>query len=168
MDNNFNWGDDIIDSRNIINRFDELEDEYDSLVEELEDAKDELMAHRVDNLDFVENEDDPLVMAVADAQKNLDEFNQSFDRDELDTLRSIISEGEKSPDWFQGETLVRDSYFTEYIKELINDCYEMPEEVKSGNWPWKHMSINWEDAAEEAKADYFTIEIEGNTYYIRA
>jgi len=168
MKTNFNWGDDIIDSRDIITRFEELEDEYDELVNALEDAKDELMAHRMDNLDFVENEDEPLVMAVTEAQDALDEFNQSFDKDELDTLREVIEQGEDSPDWSYGETLIRGSYFTDYITDLIKDCYEMPKEMDSGKWPYNHLQMDWESAAEEAKIDYSTIEVDGETYYIRS
>jgi hypothetical protein len=165
MSANFDWGDDIIDSRDVITRLEEFQDEFDLLESALEDAKDDLMAHRMDNLDFVENEDEPLVMAVEEAQEALDQFNQSFDKDELDTLVEVNRDAEHAPDWIYGTSLILESYFTDYIKDLIGDCYEEPKGLDS--WPWNNMSMDWEAAAEEAKVDYFDIEVEGYTYFIR-
>ena len=165
MSANFDWGDDIIDSRDVIARLEEFQDEFDLLESALEDAKDELMAHRMENLDFVENEDEPLVMAVDEAQEALDQFNQSFDKDELDTLVEVNNDADHAPDWIHGTPLIRESYFTDYIKDLIGDCYEEPKGLDS--WPWNNMTMDWEAAAEEAKADYFDVEVEGYTYFIR-
>jgi hypothetical protein len=165
MSANFDWGDDIIDSRDVIARLEEFQDEFDLLESALEDAKDELMAHRMENLDFVENEDEPLVMTVDEAQEALDQFNQSFDKDELDTLVEVNRSAEDAPDWIHGTPLILESYFTDYIKDLIGDCYEEPKGLDS--WPWNNMTMDWEAAAEEAKADYFDVEVEGYTYFIR-
>lgn len=75
--------------------------------------------------------------------------------------------GESSPDWSYGETLIREDYFTKYIEELIDDCYEIPKEMNSGEWPWRHMTIDYEAAAEEAKQDYMELNYDGVTYFIR-
>jgi len=69
-------------------------------------------------------------------------------------------------DWYP-VTLIAESYFVEYITELIHDCYEMPKEMHSGNWPYRHMTIDYAAAADEAKGDYSEIEIEGATYFYR-
>ena len=53
------------------------------------------------------------------------------------------------------------------VEELIDDCYELPKEFKSGEWPWRHMKIDFEAAAEEAKQDYTSVEFFGITYWIR-
>lgn len=89
-------------------------------------------------------------------------------RDELSTLRKLAKDAEDSPDWQYGETLIRESYFTDYIEQLIDDCYEMPKELKSGGWPYRHMTIDYKAAAEEAKADYTEVDFDGITYLIRA
>jgi predicted nuclease with TOPRIM domain len=174
MKNDFNWGDDIIDSRDIIAKYEELQDEYDGLVGYLEEAQEDLK-------EFIEIADEELTEknkdfeekcasfreAIQDAQEALDQFNQSFEKDELDTLQEVISQGENSPDWNHGEGLIHDSYFTDYTKDLIKDCWELPKEIEEGCWPWNHMEMDWEGAAEEAKSDYFDIEVDGNTYWIR-
>jgi len=39
--------------------------------------------------------------------------------------------------------------------------------MTSGDWPWRHMSIDYEAAADEAKSDYTEINAGGETYWIR-
>lgn len=173
MKTNFNWGDDIINSRDIIARHEELQDERFSLVESLEEAKENFEDFlKVADEELKENDDfedrcASFREAINDAQDALNEFDQSFDRDELDLLTEVISQGEDSPDWSYGEGLIKDSYFTDYITDLINDCYELPKGMTSGDWPWRHMSMDYEAAAEEAKGDYTEINAGGETYWIR-
>jgi hypothetical protein len=89
------------------------------------------------------------------------------DAAELATLRALADEAESAPDWSHGETLIRRSYFVDYISELINDCYEMPKEMNSGQWPYRHMSIDYEAAANEAEQDYMSVDFDGQEYLIR-
>jgi hypothetical protein len=86
---------------------------------------------------------------------------------ELAALEKLAEEASGSPDWNYGETLIRESYFTDYIEQLIGDCYEMPRELSSGEWPWRHVTVDYEAAAEEAKADYIECDFDGETYLIR-
>jgi hypothetical protein len=166
MKTTFNWGDNEIDSRSIIERHEELQEEFNALVESFEEAKLELETIGGSESSLAEFQD--AENKVGEAQEALDQFNQSFDKDELDTLTQVIAEGEDSPDWNHGETLINVNHFTRYIKDLIDDCYEMPEEFKSDKWPYNHMHMDWEAAAEEAAADYFEINVDGSTYYIRS
>lgn len=88
--------------------------------------------------------------------------------EKLEELRSLAAQCDHVSDWNHGETLIRESHFTVYIEQLIDDCYEMPKEMKSENWPWRHMSVDFEAAAEEAKGDYIEVTFWGETYFIRA
>lgn len=181
MKTTFNWGDDIIDSRDIIARHEELQDEFDSLTNTLDEANRELSdffqeeGNDPDSKDeddesiaFFERKLKELHEAVDEAQEALDDFNQSFDKDELDTLTEVIRQGEDSPDWSYGEGLIHESHFTEYAEQLANDVCEFPKEFQSGQWPFNHMKIDWESAAEELQSDYFDISVGGETYFIRA
>jgi len=164
---NFNWGDTTIDSRDIITRHEELQEEYDALVENLEEAASEFrFLSNSDESSLAEYQDAENTFALA--QNAFDEFNEYDNKEELDLLNEVIAQGEDSPDWSYGEVLINESYFTEYTKDLIDDCYDFPSEFTDGKWPWNHMNMDWEAAAEEAKADYTTIEVGGETYYIRA
>jgi hypothetical protein len=123
---------DVIDSRDVIARLDELESCRD------------------------DHETDPTGGHFSDE-----------DAAELAALRALADEAEDSPDWIHGETLIRRSYFVDYIAELINDCYEMPKEMNSGQWPYRHMTIDYEAAANEAEQDYMTVDFDGVEYLIR-
>lgn len=132
----------VIDSRDIIARIAELESE-------MEDAKGDWSG-----------------ASELDMPKELKEWEDE-NAAELDALRNLADEADCSPDWKYGETLIRESYFVEYIEELIDECYEMPKEINSGDWPWRHITIDYEAAADEAKADYIAVDFDGVTYYIR-
>jgi len=99
MKTKFNWGDDIIDSRDIITRHEELQDERFSLVEALEEAKENFEDFLKDADEELKEDDDfedrcaSFREAINDAQEALNEFDQSFDRDELDLLTEVRSEG---------------------------------------------------------------------------
>lgn len=172
---NFSWGDETIDSRDIIARYDELTEEYNDLKEAVDYAFNELKVYQetppdeTDEDGVVEdynNEVDTLTQELADANVSIGEWENDY-LDEFEMLMNIINQGEDSPDWSYGETLIHENYFTDYTEELVNDCYEMPKEFNEGKWPWNHMTMDWESAAYEAKADYLTIEANGETYYIR-
>lgn len=114
---------DIIDSRDVIERIAELE-------ELLEDPE-------------VEDHDD---------------LTQ-----ELDVLNALRDEAQGyASDWEYGETLVRDSFFTHYAKELAEDIGAIN---PNAAWPLSH--IDWEAAAEELKQDYTEVDFDGVTYWIR-
>jgi len=167
MKTNFNWGDDIIDSRDIIARHEELQDEYNNLLEALEEASIAVDRMR-ENCETFNQENtkifERLQEELVEAQEALNEFNSSFDKDELDTLTEVISQGESSPDWSYGETLIREEYFRTYAEELADDTCERPKELDQ--WPWRH--IDWDAAAEELKNDYSQINVDGETYFIRS
>ncbi len=88
-------------------------------------------------------------------------------QEELDALTGVAEQASDCSDWQYGETLIRHTYFTDYIKELIRDGYPMPKELNSGEWPWRHVTVDYEAAAAEAQADYTEIDFDGVTYFIR-
>ncbi len=62
-----------------------------------------------------------------------------------------------------------DSYFTAYTEELVNDCYEFPPKgMDGGKWPFCHMTLDWDAAAEALKADYTSLEFDGVAYWGRS
>jgi hypothetical protein len=131
----------MIDSRDVIARIEELENEQSDLVQQLSDGE------------------------ITEAEMI------AFDEDkgrELDALRELAAEAESSPDWIHGEQLIRASYFVQYITELIDDCYDLPKELTSGDWPYRHITIDFEAAAKEAEQDYNSVDFDGVEYLIRA
>jgi len=88
---------------------------------------------------------------------------------ELETLKALAEQGEQeSTDWRHGETLVHRRYWVDFTAETIHDCYTMPKEWQSGEWPFRHMTIDYEAAAQELETDYASIYFDGHEYLIRS
>ncbi len=138
MRNDISTSDNTIDSRDVIARVEELTGERDSYNDE----------HEADDTSWAKA--------------------FPMEAEELEELEKLAAEAEKSPDWLHGETLINEDYFTDYIEELIKDCYEMPKAMESGEWPWRHMTMDYEAAAKEAKVDYMEVSFRGVTFLIRA
>ena len=83
--------------------------------------------------------------------------------DELEALKGLADEAEGSPDWEYGEALIRDSYFEAYAQELAEDIGAV-----SSDQSWPNYCIDWERAARDLQVDYFTVEFDGATYWIRS
>ena len=88
---------------------------------------------------------------------------------ELTDLKSFLHEAvQYNSDADEGEIIIAESYFVDYIREIIYDCYALPKELTSGEWPYRHITINYEAAAEEARADYAELTFRGRNFYILA
>ena len=164
--------DDVIDSRDIIERIDELTGDFQALVDDIEAAETDeeremafsaLSAWLIRHTNTVPD----LKTTEEIAFDDVSEWAESDDAHELKALLALADEAECSPGWSYGETLIHEDYFTDYIEELINDCYELPKEFNSGDWPWRHMTIDYVAAADEAKQDYMEVNFDGASYYIR-
>jgi hypothetical protein len=131
--------DDIIDSRDIIERIDELRDERDSAADGWEPGSDE-----------------PKPQALAD-------WEASDEAAELKTLEAVASDGEGYGDWDHGETLIRETYFIEYAQQLAEDIGAIDPKAS-----WPNGCIDWEKAADELRVDYTEVDFDGVTYLMRA
>ena len=178
--------DDTIDSRDIIARFEELESDLDDLKRAVEDAEEALVDAQSDLKGAAED----LTAAVDDleveqAEKDIQDLNGKIedleaalklaegelqdwdDRDEYEALEKLIAEASTCADWQHGAQLIRETYFVDYIEELIDDCYDLPKELTSGEWPYRHITVDYEAAAEEVKSDYTEVDFDGVTYLVR-
>ena len=128
--------DDVIDSRDVIERIEELE----------------AIVLPIHNVETGEDELDPSV--TDDERKDATA--------ELDALKTLADEAEGyCPDWKYGATLVRYSYFTEYARELLEDCGDLPKNLPS------YIEIDWDATARNIRQDYTSVEFDGVTYWVR-
>jgi len=82
---------------------------------------------------------------------------------ELWLLQVLAVEGKQdAEEWEDGATLIRESYFQEYVMELAEDIEAIP---NFNTWP--ATCIDWEQAARELQVDYTEIEWNGVTYWVR-
>ena len=129
--------DNIIDSRDVIARIEELETEQAALVEQLS------------NGEITESE-----MVAFDKVEGA----------ELDSLRELAEQAEGySPDWQYGATLIIESYFVEYCQQLVEDMGDIPSNLPS----YLADNIDWEGVANDLSVDYTQVEFDGVTYYVR-
>lgn len=135
--------DDVIDSRDIITRIEELENEREDMESGIEQAEDP------DDKEF--------------ARAALKDWDADY-ADELRALRSLAEDAEPyCADWRYGATLIRDSYFEEYTMELAEEICGIP---GTASWPLTH--INWEAAVNELKIDYTEVDFDGVSYWARS
>lgn len=85
-----------------------------------------------------------------------------FDKEELVALRALAEEASASPDWTYGETLIRDSYFEDYAREMAEDLGLISSDTK-----WPATCIDWEEAARELQADYTRVDFDGVDFWIQ-
>jgi MoxR-like ATPase len=84
------------------------------------------------------------------------------DAAELEALQRLAEEAEGyAADWHHGEVLIRDDYFTDYTRELLEDCGMIPRDLPS----W--VEIDWEATARNVRTDYTAVDFDGVTYWIR-
>ena len=134
--------DSVIDSRDIIERIDELQAERDRWIGERTEAETWSPEWRA---------------AVEEWAAAYPEEGAEFAA--LDALASEASG--YADDWSYGVTLIRDDYFTDYARELLEDCGTIPRDLPA----W--VEIDWEATARNVRADYTGVEFDGVTYWVR-
>lgn len=115
--------------------------------------------------DSISNRDDLIDSRDVIARVEELEDNEERDEDEeeeLTALRALAEEAAGCGDWEHGETLIRDSYFEDYARELADDLGL----IKDAGWPYT--CIDWGKAATDLQIDYTSVEFDGVTYWLRS
>lgn len=157
---------DVIDSRDIIARIEELHGDRAALVADIEAAK-EAGEELVNDTENPEPEQAEYASSLAIAERALSDWDASDDASELRALEALAEQCAGYGDWEYGEALINRDHFVTYTQELIDDCYELPKGSKEEKWPFNHMSIDWESAARELEHDYMSVDFDGAEYLMR-
>jgi uncharacterized protein (UPF0335 family) len=159
--------DEIIDSRYVIERIEELEDERDTLVEDIKESLDEFEEHAGESYDEATVgrivDDAKLVVleaSILERRATLVEWDD--DNGELKELKELASGCSDYSDWKDGVMLIRDNYFETYAQQFAEDTGAIPKDL---SWPACH--IDWEAACESLQQDYTAVEWDGVTYWYR-
>ncbi len=162
MSNSISNHQDIIDSRDVIQRFEELTEEHVDLAHRVQEAEANVRHHHDGELD--EHGDYPEHAELRECRSALDDW-EADNLDELETLRELNRQGEDyAADWRHGETLIRDSYFERYAEEL---AYDIGAIDGKATYDWPLNCIDWAQAARELQQDYTQIDFDGVTYWVR-
>lgn len=136
--------DDVIDSRDVIDRIVELSDRREALQEEFDaDPANE-------GVDF-----DNWVCNQTDWSRE--------EQEELDALKALAEEAAGyAPDWRYGATLIREDYFYDsYAEQLCKDIGAIPSDMPD------YIVIDWDATAKNLVVDYTEVDFDGETYLIR-
>lgn len=173
--------DDVIDSREVIDRIAELEEElegaYDAAVEEEREAlcaqwqgllgSEAVFEERYPTADDFVDERSKLDTLTweewVQAELEAGRFEHESNWNDLKALRELEEEASGCADWKYGEALIRDSHFRDYAEQLADDIGAIPD-----NAAWPNNCIDWERAARELQMDYTAVDYGGVTYFIRS
>ena len=151
----YSFTDDVIDVRDLIERYEELEDEL-SAITDIEDE--------IESLDPEEDKEEIRIAKenLEAKQKELEDEQEEFEQlqEILDELKGNGGDEKWRGDWYP-ITLINSDYFTEYTEELLKDCGYIPKDLPS----W--IVIDWEETADNVKVDYQSIDIGEEEYYYR-
>jgi len=184
MANEVDNSEDIIDSRDVIARIDELEadiesweedlgdhrieiEDKESEIEELEDKSQELDDEKdAGEIAEIENAVDSLRSEIQELEDNIRVIENDIEEanEELKPIKSLADDAESyAPDWSYGAALIHDSYFEEYAKELVQDIGDLPQDIPS----YIENNIDWEGVASDIQIDYASVDFDGVEYWIR-
>lgn len=135
----FDLSDNVLDTRDLKMRLDELEVIY-SLSREADDDTSEMDAEE-----------------RQDAQDEYEEVREEH------TMLSEFWGAYSETEWEYGCAMVNENYFTAYAEEMAGDLYGS--QVTDAVWPFNH--IDWDEAADALKDDYSEVELDGTTFYVR-
>ena len=134
-------GDNIIDSRDVIKRLEELKSEFDSYIEELTEWGEDSSVTEVEFNDL-----------NAWMLENAEEYK---------TLQQLNEDGENyASDWIHGATLILDEHFVTYAEQLASDIGMVDDENSMSQY------IDWEKFANDLKADYTEIDAACYEYWV--
>ena len=78
-------------------------------------------------------------------------------RERLDMLSELLSEADN----YGCDYLVNDSYFEEYVQDLLEDCGDIPRDLPH------YIVIDWDATAKNIQMDYTAFEFDGATFWGR-
>lgn len=139
---------DTLDTRDLNERLEELA-ALETAVKEAREALDNL------NADAPEEEREAAESAIDAARLDFGDDGE----EELAALRDL--ENEIGREWRHGVTLIPESKFTGYCQELLQDIGDLPKDLPG------YLVIDWDATADNIRADYSTVEWDGDTYLFR-
>ena len=80
--------------------------------------------------------------------------------DILDELKGYGGDEQWRGDWYP-VTLVADHHFTDYAREMLEDCGTIPRDLP--DW----VEIDWQATARNVRTDYAPADVDGRTYWYR-
>jgi hypothetical protein len=105
------------------------------------------------------------VVSSLDIIARIEELKEQGDLDdnesaELVALQKFEKDYDYVDDWNYGAHFIAEEYFTEYVKDMLNDCGTIPRDLPD------YVAIDWEETADNIRCDYADAEFNGVSYYV--
>jgi hypothetical protein len=151
---------DILDVRSLIERIEELEAEREQLQDHVDACEDAYNYH-----DSEDTQSTPEWEELKTARAQLQEWDNGPENEERVSLMTIMEDlrGAGGDEQWRGDwypiTLIRGSYFEEYMDQLIDDIGDIPRDLPA------YMRIELDYSM--LQQDYTSIDIDGVDYWYR-
>ena len=145
-----------LDTRDLDKRLDELR----ALRDAVADAQLELREAESDPEHHTEGSD--AAERFNQAENAFDAADAEFGTDEQEELAELEELESEVSEWSDGNILIPESDFTDYCRELLKDCGDIPRNLPG------YVVIDWDATADNIRADYLTVDFQGETYLYRA
>lgn len=113
----------------------------------------------------VSNSDD--IIDSREVVDRIEELKYSNDKDDIEELRILEELADEASsncnEWGEGAQLIRDSYFTEYAREFVQDMGDLPSSLPS----YIENNIDWDGVANDIQDDFSSVNFDGVEYWIR-
>jgi hypothetical protein len=137
---------DILDTRDLAERRNELKDMiFESFIESFPEYKD-----GTDTFDDILRD-----------REEIEDWMDTFFEDELNEIEEINTIEAECSEFPYGETLIADSEFDDYCKDLCEDLGYISKDFPS------FIEIDWDATANNIRQDYTEAEYQGTTYLFR-
>jgi hypothetical protein len=143
--------DNVLDSRDIIDRIEELSTDM------FPKFNEQMFIDDKDEEESIDDTDDENFRAWLEKLAPTDD--EAY---ELLALLKLQDECEDYSDWEHGETLIHANYRVDYVAELIKDSGDLPRDVPH------YIAIDWQKTADNIEWDYARVELDGEEYLIRS
>lgn len=151
---------DVIDSRSLSSRLEELEKERSGLDEAVEALETQLAFAQINNPGDTEAIE-TLEEEIATARDAVETWDASEEAAEAQSIKSLEEEVD-SGEWKDGLALINKKHWTDYVQEMLEDTGDIPKDFPG------YIVIDWDATADNVAQDYATVEWNGDTWYYRA
>ncbi len=88
-------------------------------------------------------------------------IRDNLDDDEKEELKELENLKDEVPEWTDGNQLIPEKDFVRYCQDLCEEIGDIPKDLPG------YISINWDETANNLRADYSECEYCGETYLYR-
>ncbi len=116
-----------------------------------------------DNLDSRDLYKEYMELSYAHRDGELHQSEQAHLTELENLIEELNNNSDEAPE--HGIQLIHEDNWVDFTTQMIDELY--PDIEPKTDWPYRHITLDYEAAAEELQWDYMEITYEGNSYLYR-